>query len=277
MEKRADLHVHTYYSDGTFSPEEAVKCASERNLAAIAICDHDTTDGLKESMESAQKYGIEIIPGAEITSEKDGIEIHILAYFIDPDEPALKKMLEDLRKSRIKRIYDMVEKLKAHGIIVSPEKVFALSGKGSVGRLHLAKTLHNEGLVPNIREAFNKYLGDNAPCYVRRFNLSPEESIRIILKSGGIPVYAHPRVMGRDDFIPGFLKAGLRGLECYHTDQSKKITSHYINMANKLGLIITGGSDCHGLGKQRILMGGVTVPYSVVETLKKEAKEIACG
>lgn len=274
MGKRVDLHVHTYYSDGTFSPKEAIEKAKELNLAAIAICDHDCIDGVEEGIELSGAYGVEIIPGVEVTSEKDALEVHILGYLINYKDKALTNLLEDLRKSRVRRIYNMVEKLKAHDINISPQSVFDLSEKGSVGRLHLAKALYKEGLVHSIKEAFNKYIGDRAPCYVRRFNVSPEEAVETIIRSGGIPVYAHPKVMGRDDFIPDFMKAGLRGIEVYHSDHNKAVSQHYLNLAQKYGLLVTGGSDCHGLGKENVLMGSVTMPYSVVEELRKEAEEI---
>lgn len=274
MEKRVDLHVHTYYSDGTFSPEEVVKKAQDLGLAAISICDHDCTDGFRESLEVAPRYGIEIIPGVEVTSEKEGIEIHILGYFIDVKAESMIRLLENLRESRIKRIYKMVERLKEYNINIEPEAVFDLSQRGSVGRLHLATALYNKGAVSSIKEAFNKYIGDKAPCYVRRFNVSPEETIDTILESGGVPVYAHPKVMGRDDFIPVFIKAGLRGIEAYHSDHNKSVSQHYLSLAQKYGLLVTGGSDCHGAGKHKVLMGGVTMPYSAVEELRREAKEI---
>jgi len=274
MERRVDLHVHTYYSDGTFSPEEVLKKAKELKLAALAICDHDCIDGIKEAQEIAPKYGIEIIPGVEVTSEKDGTEIHILGYFIDIVNGPILKLLENIKTSRIKRIYTMVEKLNKHNVNIRPEAVFELSQKGSISRLHLATALCKEGFVSTIREAFAKYIGDHAPCYVTKFNTAPEETIKAILESGGVPVCAHPKVMGRDDFIPSFVKAGLRGLEVYHTDQGKSASQYYLNLTRKLGLLATGGSDCHGIGKGRILMGRVTMPYSTVDKLRKESDEI---
>jgi len=274
MQKRADLHVHTYYSDGTFSPEETVKEAKRLNLDAIAICDHDCADGIDEALEASKKYGVEIIPGVEFTCEKEGIEIHMLGYLIDVKRKSVSKLLNDLRERRVQRIYDMVDKLKKCNVQISPESVFSLSERGTIGRLHLAQAMYNQNLVTSVKEAFNKYIGDDAPCYVSRFNITPEETIKAILESGGVPVYAHPAVMGRDDFIPEFTKAGLRGLEVYHTDQRNSATKRYKNLADKLGLLATGGSDWHGLGKKKSPMGGVTVPYSTVEALKKEASEI---
>lgn len=273
-QKRADLHVHTYYSDGTFSPEEVVRYAAKLKLAAVGICDHDCTDGIKEAHEAALDYGVEIVPGVEITSEKEGIEIHILGYFVDTETRSLADVISKLRNNRVDRIYKMVEKLKEHNVDISPERVFALGGKGSISRLHLATALYREGIVGSISEAFKKYIGDGGPCYVTRFNISPEETIKAILNSGGVPVVAHPKIMKRDDLIPSFVNAGLRGLEAYHTDHRKAVSSHYAALAQKLGLIVTGGSDCHGYGKAKILMGSVTMPYSTVDELKREKDRI---
>lgn len=272
MTKKADLHVHTYYSDGASSPSEVVQSAAKMGLSAIAVCDHDCIDGLIECREAAIKYGIELVPGVEVTAEIHGIEIHILGYFIDTDNTVLVKMLETLRESRIKRIYSMIDKLREHKLNILPEEVFGLSTRGSIGRLHLATALCEKKLVRNRKEAFDKYLADDAPCYVARFNAQPEDAIGAILKAGGVPVYAHPGAMGRDDFIPTFLKAGLRGLEVYHSDHKKKTTQYYLNLAQKYGLLVTGGSDCHGSHKAR--MGSVTVPYSIVEGLRREAEDI---
>ena len=272
MAEKVDLHVHTYYSDGTFSPEDVVRGAARRGLAAVAVCDHDCTDAVEECQRIAPKYGIEIVPGVEITAEIEGIEVHILGYLIDIKSRLLGELLKGLRESRVQRIYTMIEKLKEHNVNISPESVFSLSTRGTIGRLHLAAALYNARKVSSIREAFIKYLADDAPCYVARFCAMPDRAISTILKSGGVPVYAHPGAMGRDDFIPAFMKAGLRGLEVYHADHTKKTTQYYTNLAQKYGLLITGGSDSHGDHKGSI--GRVSMPYSTVEELKKESQEI---
>lgn len=275
--KRVDLHVHTYYSDGTFSPEKAVATARVAGLSAIAICDHDCVDGMQEALEASERYGVEIVPGVEVTCEHNGLEIHMLGYFIDPASGPMKKLLSDLRDKRIKRIHTMVDKLKKHNVNISSEDVFKISGKGAVSRLHLAKAMYKAGFVSSVKEAFNKYIGDGMPCYAAKFDVSPEKAIKTILGSGGVPVLAHPAVMGRDSLIVDFMKSGLRGIEAYHTDHNKATSKRYSEMAEKLGLLVTGGSDCHGAGKGRILMGGTTMPYSTLERLRKEAGEVRKG
>ncbi|MDP3789176.1 MAG: phosphatase, partial [Candidatus Omnitrophota bacterium] len=175
---------------------------------------------------------------------------------------------------RLERIYEMVEKLKKVGVDIDPKKVLAVSGPGAVGRLHLATVLYNEGIISSISEAFRKYIGEKAPCYVRKYKLTPKEAIDMILKLGGVPILAHPRILGRDDLIPNFIKDGLRGIEVYHTEHFPSAVSRYENFAVSHNLLMTGGSDCHGLGKREVLLGKVKIPYSLVEDLKKESDKI---
>ena len=274
VQGKVDLHLHSNFSDGTFPPEEVVAQSHKKGFAVISIVDHDCIDGIDRALQAGLKCGIKVIPGVEITAEKEGIEIHILGYFIDYNNKKLKSALSGAGESREKRIYDMIEKLKTVGVDISPESVFKLSKEGSIGRPHLAKALVNEGFVTSQDEAFRKYLGDKAPCYVSKFNLTPEEAIKIIRDAKGVPVYAHPKVVGRDDFIPGFIKAGLRGLEVYHTDHNKADTKYYREMARTNNLIVTGGSDFHGAVKKDVFIGSIDIPHKIVEELEKEAERI---
>jgi len=272
--KYADLHIHTSYSDSTFSPEEVVKCAKEKDLAAIAICDHDSVDGIAPCQELASSMGIEIVPGIEMSTERVDAEIHILGYFIDWEQDWFRKKLKQIQASRIERVYKIIEKLKSFNIALDAKEIFALAGNNSsVGRLHIAQAVINSGAVKNMREVFEKYIGFLKPCYVPYTKFSPEEAIQIILKVGGVPVLAHPDLMGHDKYLEEFVDYGLKGLEVYHTDHKPHVSKRYEEMAKRFGLVMTGGSDCHGLGKGRILIGTVKVPYELVEKLK-EASEI---
>jgi len=272
--KFADLHVHTFYSDSTFSPEEVMLYAAERGLNAIAICDHDCLDGIEPCIKIGTEKGIEIIPGIEMTAEKTDVEIHILGYFLDWKLKWLNERLKEMQDSRIYRIYKMVDKLKDLNIVVDPMDVLRISGRGAVGRLHLAKAMLNAGKIKNIKQAFEKYIGFSKPCYVSNVRFSPQEAIEMILRAGGVPVLAHPSLIGKDDYIEEFISYGLRGIEVYHTEHKPSVTRHYENMAKHYNLIMTGGSDCHGLGKKRILLGEVRVPYETVEALKAESEKI---
>lgn len=273
--KYADLHVHTIFSDGTFTPEEAVRVAREKGLSCIAICDHDCVDGIGPSIEYSKKNPIEIIPGVELTAMKDRKEIHILGYFISWKEQWFREILKKIQAERVLRINKMIEKLKRFNIEVMPDRVMNIAGgKGSVGRLHLARALVEIKAVSSIQAAFDKYIGDFKPCYVEDIDFSPKEAIEFILRAKGIPVLAHPYTIGNDSLIQEFVKYGMRGIEVFHIDHSLSISKRYEKIALENGLLVTGGSDCHGLGKGRVLLGTVRVPYSLVDKLKEAANRI---
>lgn len=272
--KYADLHVHTFYSDSTFSPEEVVTCAKEKALSAIAICDHDSVDGIEPCEKLGRPLGVEIIPGIELTAEKSDLEIHILGYYIDWHNQPFRKRLAELQSARVDRIHKMVEKLADHDVKMDAAEVMKLSRHGSVGRLHLARAMLNAGKIRDIREAFSKYIGFLKPCYVSKVKFTPKESIEMVLKVGGVPVLAHPGILEKDEYIPEFIEYGLRGIEVYHTDHKPHQTRCYEEIAARRGLIMTGGSDCHGLGKGRVLLGEIKVAYDTVDALRKEAARI---
>lgn len=269
MEKLADLHVHTHLSDGTFTPEEAVENARKVGLSCIAVTDHDCVDGIMPAIEAAKKHGPEIIPGVEMSAQEKGREVHLLGFFPDIKDKKFLERLKSIRRNRVERVYMMVEKLKKYNIRLDPERIFELSGQGSVGRLHVAAILENEGYVSSIEEAFKRFIGDKGPCYVAHYDISAEDAIAELKRVGAVAVYAHPHLMGGDRLIPQFIKYGLDGIEAYHSEHTKPVTKRYIELAEEYGLLVTGGSDCHGLNKGRMLMGTVKVPYSLVEELKR--------
>ncbi|MEI8176139.1 MAG: PHP domain-containing protein [Candidatus Omnitrophota bacterium] len=268
--KTADLHVHTHFSDGTFSPREVVEHAASVGLSAVAICDHDILDGIPGAIEAAASRGVEIVPGVELTAEKSGIEIHMLGFFVDWTDNRFKERLRSICDHRITRISEMAGKLNKLGFDITAQEVIEFGGPGSVGRLHLARVLHKKKYVATVDEAFRKYIGHGKSCYVTKINLSPEEAIGMILKAKGVPVLAHPGIIRHDEFIPSYIEAGLRGIEVYHTDHPDARVRHYEALARVNNLLMTGGSDCHGLGKGRVLMGSVRVPYEFVEALQHE-------
>ena len=272
--KYADLHVHTFYSDSTFSPEEVVACARDRGLSAIAICDHDSVEGIEPCRKIGDELGVEIVPGIELTVEKEDAEIHILGYFMDCNLGWFRDKLKQLQAGRIDRINAMVEKLCSEGIDMAAEDVFALAGRGTVGRLHLALAILKTGKVKTIRDIFEKYIGFKKCCYVANIRFTPQEAIGMILKTGGVPVLAHPGCMNKDHYIPELIECGLLGIEAHHTDHRASAIKRYEAIAKEHNLIITGGSDCHGLGKGRVMLGEVRVPYSVVEQLKEASQRI---
>ncbi len=270
----ADLHVHTNFSDSTFSPEQVVKTAAEVGLSAIAITDHDCVDGIEPSIKLAAQYSLEIIPGIELTVDNEGYEVHMLGYFVDWQDQAFRTRLKTIQDSRINRIYKMTELLRAQDVDITAEEVFNVAGCGSVGRLHVARALMEKGKVRSMDEAFSRYIGASGPCYVEHLSFTPKEAIELLRSAGGVPVLAHPRVTRNDRFVPEFVTYGLRGIEVYHTDHDRSAEKRYLKMAQKHDLLITGGSDCHGIGKGRILLGTVMVDYALVKALREESDRI---
>ncbi len=271
--KYIDLHVHTNYSDGTFSPKEVCRYAMEIELDAIAITDHDCVNGIQPAMDEVKDRGLEIIPGVELSAEIGDFEIHILGLLIDWQDPWFNEQLKKIRDARKERMKKMVEKLNDLGIGIKLEEVMALSrDEGAVGRLHLARALYEGGYTYSIRQAFARFIGRTGPCYVKRMIISPKEAIDMIRRVKGIPIFAHPGNMQHDEVIPELINYGLMGIEVLHIDHNSSTSSHYKQLAQKHALLQSGGSDCHGAGKGYPLMGRVEVPYSYLETIKEAKK-----
>ena len=275
--KYADLHIHTKFSDGTFAPERIVKQAHELGLSCIAITDHDTICAIEPAIKEADLLNIEIIPGVELSAEIDDYEIHILGYFIDWRADWFKRKLEQICDVRKKRALAIIKKLQVFGINLDANEVMQEATLGAVGRLHIARMLQKKGFVHSIQEAFNKYIGNGRPCYVKKFKLTVAEAIDMMRRLKGLAVLAHPYSIGNDELISEFAQLGLRGIEVYYPEYDRATTEHYQNLAKKYGLLVTGGSDCHGLGKDRVMMGEIKIPYNLVEALKKEAEVLKSG
>lgn len=269
--KFADLHLHTIFSDGTYSPSELIAKSKKAGLSAIAVVDHDTTAAIEPVLEAAQEEKIEVISGIELSAEYEEQEIHILGYLIDYKNKELLEKLESLRKIRIERIHTIIDKLNQLGLKLEAQSVFDISGSGTVGRLHVAKALVKSGLVNSVFQAFQKYIGDKCPGYVLGFRLSPKEAIKLIRDSGGIPILAHPYTLHNDELIPKFIDFGLMGLEAYYPEHSQAMVNFYLGIVKKYNLLATGGSDCHGNAKPEAKIGSIKIPYELVEKLK-EAK-----
>ncbi|MFH0762721.1 MAG: PHP domain-containing protein [Candidatus Omnitrophota bacterium] len=267
--KFADLHLHTNFSDGTYTPQELIAASLRAGLSAIAITDHDTVDGISLAEAAAEKENIELLPGIELTVEHNGIEIHLLGYLIDYKSAGLLEKLKTLKQIRIKRVYKITDKLKDMGLALDPESVFAIAGEGTVGRLHIARAMLKQKLVGSIYDAFKTYIGDKCPAYVLGFRLSPREAIQVIKDAGGIPVLAHPYLMKNDELISEFSGFGLMGLEVYYPEHSQGMVNHYLDIAKKYNLLATGGSDYHGEVKPGVRIGSAKVSYELVEKLKQ--------
>ncbi len=264
----ADLHIHTRFSDGTYAPEEVVAAARTHALAAIALTDHDTVEGCGAAAAACAAAGIEFLVGVELTAEQDGREMHILGYGMDPADPKLLQSLAHFQSVRQQRIREIVARLNALGIALEAETVFALANCRAPGRPHVARALVAAGHCGSLDEAFERFLKKHRPAWVPKFKMSAPEAIALIHDAGGIAVLAHPVLNKVDDLLPGLVAAGLDGIECFHTKHTPAITDRYIGLANRLGALISGGSDCHGLNKGKPLIGTVRLPYEYFEKLK---------
>lgn len=263
--KYADLHLHTHFSDGTFSPAQLISLAAKAGLQCISITDHDSVDAY--SSLPAQG-GVEIVPGIELTADIDNVEVHILGYFIDYQQGWLRQKLKEICLARIKRVDEMCRKLMGLGIAIEAGEVLEFAGNASVGRLHLARLMVKKGLVAGSQEAFNRFIGEGRPAYVSKFRFSPQEVIELIRKAKGIPVLAHPYSLSRQELIPEFVNSGLMGLEVIYPEHTPKQIKLYGRLAKEYGLLVTGGSDCHGQAKPEVKIGMVKVPYELVEKLR---------
>lgn len=266
----ADLHLHTYYSDGTFSPEELVCRARNAGLSTIAVTDHDTLEGCQPAIHVSREQGLECIIGTELTAEYESHEVHLLGYFVDPKNEELKRHLDTFQAVRQKRIYEMVERLNRLNVPLKPESVFQLAQCKSPGRPHVARALVKEGLCNNLDEAFERYLKQHRPAWVPKFKIHAVEAIELIHDAGGIAIMAHPGLNRNDALIPPLIRGGLDGLECYHSKHNKTAAEKYFSMTRFYGVLATGGSDCHGLSKGRPLLGTVRIPDSLVQALKDQ-------
>lgn len=267
----ADLHLHTNFSDGTFTPEELVSQAAKQRLTAIAVTDHDTVEGCERAANACRALEIEFIAGTELTAEQNDNEIHILGYFVDTHNPKLLTEIAKFQAVRQSRIHEMVAKLNELNVPLRAEDVFALANCRSPGRPHVARALVKAGLVGSLDEAFERFLKKHRPAWVPKAKMSAMVAIELIQQANGLAVMAHPGLNRSDEVIPDLVEAGLDGIECFHTKHSTAIAEHYLEIADKYNLLVTGGSDCHGLSKGKPLIGTIRLPYQHVEKLKAKA------
>jgi predicted metal-dependent phosphoesterase TrpH len=262
---RIDLHTHSNRSDGTFTPSEVVRTAAERELDVIALTDHDTTEGLDEALAAGRELGVEVVPGVEFSAEFERTSVHVLCYFMDVEDPDFQAELQRLRDDRFRRGELMVEKLQALGFPITFERVREIAGGGNIVRPHVAQAMVEAGIVSSEEEAFERYIADGGPAHVPKHALDPVDAVAVIRDAGGLCVLAHPGMWGDQTSVPEELiermaAAGMAGLEVDHTDHTPEQREHYRALADRLGLIATGGSDCHGTRYDPIRMGSSLCP-----------------
>jgi len=273
--KNVDLHIHTTFSDGSCSPREVLEMASARGLKAVSITDHDCTDAYPLVMETGKSMGIEVIPGVELSSEIQGIDIHVLGYYVDFEQPAFISKLREMKEARYSRAKKIVSNLNMQGIDLRFDTVLAIAGEGAIGRPHIAYAMMKEELVFSFREAFDKHIGYNSPAYVEKLKMSPKDVFSLIRSAGGVPVLAHPGVTAVDERIQEFIRDGLMGIEVSHTEHPDAAIRHYMKLCRKNNLAFTGGSDFHNSHHNKVDVGHPRVLYSAVESLKakRDAKD----
>ncbi|MAE32054.1 MAG: histidinol phosphatase [Verrucomicrobiales bacterium] len=264
-----DLHLHTHFSDGVSTPEQVAEEAERMELAAIALTDHDTIEGCPRLAKACATRGIEFIPGTELSTDIDGHEMHLLGYHLDTNNEELIRETTRYQQNRTDRVHGLIERLNSIDVPLTAEQVFALANCKAPGRPHVARALVKHGYCTTIDEAFARYLRKNAPGWVPKKNAPFEEAIQLIHHAGGLAVMAHPGLNKIDHLIPRMVDAGLDGLECWHNRHPKSTAKRYREMARRLGLLITGGSDCHGPQRGRYpLIGTVRVPSDVLDDMK---------
>ncbi len=282
MTSKGDFHCHSTASDGVLSPTEVVKLAHEQGVRVLALTDHDSTEGVAEARRAGAAYpDFTLIPGVEMGTDIPGAEVHVLGYFLEPDDPELQETLARLRKSRRGRGEGMVKKLQEMGFDVTWEQVQRIAGDASVGRPHVAQALFEKGHVATVKEAFDKYIGRNGPAYVEREKMTPAEAVKTIISLHGVPCLAHPRDVTPDDSkLEGILaelkEAGLVAMEVYYKAYDPEAVARLRAMAERFDLLPLGGSDYHGLfGADEPLPGQMhsPLPDKSVEALLALGRE----
>lgn len=278
-----DLHVHSNKSDGTFTPSELVTMAIQKNLTALALTDHDTTDGLAELTHAAQGKPLEVVPGIELSTEYEGKDIHIVGLFIDPEQPDFKAHLKSFVESRDARNRKMCANLQEAGIPISYEALQEANPGSVITRAHYGTWLLEHGVVSSVADAFSKYLGDHTPYFVPREKVTPQQAVSLIQKAGGLAILAHPILyrMSRErlDILVRRLKeVGLTGIEAIYATYNSREENQIRQLAIKYDLLLSGGSDFHGFAKPKLELGTgyghLCVPDEVYFSLKKEHEKM---
>lgn len=265
---KADLHMHTTFSDGAYSPTELVQKTKEAGLSVISITDHDSVNGVYEAITVGKDIGVDVITGLEISTDIDDKEVHLLAYHIDIENEELRKYLAFFRDERFHRAKRMVQKLRNIGISITLDDVLAQAHNSAIGRPHVAYALVDLGIISNYYEAFDKYIGDNGPAYERKIHVSLQSALKLISDAGGLSIIAHPGFM-KESILINLIKAGVDGIEVIHPSHNENQIRFYRGIVNQYCLLATGGSDFHG-GKKtdEENLGKYYVSHNNLEAMK---------
>jgi predicted metal-dependent phosphoesterase TrpH len=272
---RIDLHTHSTRSDGTDAPAGLVAHALAAGLDVVGLTDHDVMTGWDEAFEASRRLGVAVVPGVEISCERDGRSVHLLGYLLDPANPALLAELDRARSSRATRLQRMVDLLAADGIPISQEHVAAQVPAGATpGRPHVADALVASGVVADRDEAFRRWLADDSPYYVRYYAPDPARAVALVRAAGGVPVLAHPLAARRGvaptlALVEELAAVGLAGVEADHPDHDERARRAVREAARHTGVFVTGSSDYHGTGKPVRIGAELTHPdvLAAIESL----------
>lgn len=283
--KYIDLHVHSTFSDGTFTPTELAACAAGKGLAAFALTDHDTMEGIPEAMAAAKSYGVAFIPGIEFSAVYHGKDIHILGLGLNPEQEAFSQLLRGFQKSREVRNEEMADRLRRmEGFDITLPKLQEAYKSSVLTRAHFGRWLFEQHYVSSISEAFARYIGEDCPCFVPKKLSAPGQAIRGILDAGGIPVLAHPLLYHMTNqelrmLVRELKEAGLRGIEVIHSSNTGNDEQDLRLLAQEMDLGISGGSDFHGKNKPLLQLGSgkgnLRIPYTIWEDLKEKARALS--
>lgn len=243
---KVDLHAHSNASDGLLSPEQLVSTAFERGVRVFSITDHDSVESVPRAIEAARNTDITLIPGVELSAVHDGLDVHVLGYFVDIANGPFLERLASLREARLQRARVMVDELQKAGLELTLDQVLLLAEEGSVGRSHVARALVDQGHADSVRDAFERLIGRGRPFYVPKETATPADAVATITDAGGVAVLAHPAITGVESLIPVLAREGLAGVEAFHAEQTKEQCLSLERAARALGLLVTGGSDYHG-------------------------------
>jgi 3',5'-nucleoside bisphosphate phosphatase len=270
-----DLHLHTTASDGLCEPAVLVDLAWRAGIRTMSVTDHDTVAALSEVEAAASSSGIAFVTGIEITAVHEGRDVHVLGYFIDPDDGALAAFLEQQRADRVRRVAAMADKLAEMGKPIDRDALLAPRLRGrSLGRPMVAKALVKAGHVADSRQAFDQWIGEGKPAFIPRCGPGPADVIDIINRAGGVASLAHPGLLRRDDLIPAMIEAGLTAVEAFHSEHDPATTGHYLSLAERRGILVSGGSDYHGeKERRRAAFGSVGLPCERFERLAARARK----
>ena len=278
LERSIDLHSHTTASDGDHSPTQLIAHAKAVGLTTLAVTDHDTMEGLSEAIQAGKEAEVEVVPGIELSAEIDFGQCHILGLFIDPNSEVMRSSLHDVIHNRNLRNEKILAKMQAHGVSITLAEVEAEAGGEVIARPHFAKVLLAKGFISTMQEAFDKHLTQGGTFYVDRARLSPKECIELIHSAGGVAVLAHPNNLKRNEAetetkIRELIDMGLDGIEARYNLHSASDSSRYLALAERWGILTSGGSDFHGATvKPHVYLGHVEgkypAPNSLLEPLK---------